>query len=147
MIKKEFRYTVNEFSTQLFEMNSILKIILLWRNPFNVLFKTNHFFRKSPWKSWAWTVWLRGYVETNHFFLTICSVAKPEVVSHVDAACGVGNSVKAYTALFYQAKIQSGETILILDAYSVWKSFPFKNVIRLYFQKYDSFWRYCYRNR
>ena len=44
---------------------------------------------------------------------------KPENVSHVDAACAIGDSIKAYTALFYQAKIQSGETILIMDACSV----------------------------
>ena len=52
-------------------------------------------------------------------FPPLHSVRKPENVSHVDAACAIGDSIKAYTALFYQAKIQSGETILIMDACSV----------------------------
>lgn len=45
-------------------------------------------------------------------------VKKPDKVSHVDAASGIGDSVKAYTALFYQAKIASGESVLITDACS-----------------------------
>ena len=40
-------------------------------------------------------------------------------MSHVDAACGIGDSIKAYTALFYQSKIASGETVLIADACTV----------------------------
>ena len=52
-------------------------------------------------------------------------------MSHVDASSGIGDSVKAYTALFYQAKIQSGETVLILDACTVSfrSSFPFVGFI------------------
>ena len=37
----------------------------------------------------------------------------------MDAACGIGDAIKAYTALFYQAKIASGETVLITGACTV----------------------------
>ena len=47
------------------------------------------------------------------------SVKKSDKVSHVDAASGIGDSLKAYSALFYQAKIASGENVLITDACSV----------------------------
>eukprot|EP00111_Clytia_hemisphaerica_P003242 TCONS_00009249-protein len=53
-----------------------------------------------------------NYCRISHYDI----VKKAENVSHVDACSGIGDSVKAYTALFYQAKIQSGETLLILDA-------------------------------
>ncbi|XP_004209592.2 quinone oxidoreductase-like protein 1 isoform X1 [Hydra vulgaris] len=43
-------------------------------------------------------------------------VQKPESVSHLDASCSIGDGVKAYTALFYQAKLLSNETILIFGA-------------------------------
>lgn len=43
-------------------------------------------------------------------------VVKPENVTHLNAACGVGDALKAYTALFYQARIVSGETIVIASA-------------------------------
>jgi len=49
----------------------------------------------------------------------ISSVRKSDKVSHVDAACGIGDAIKAYTALFYQAKVASGETVLIADACTV----------------------------
>lgn len=51
------------------------------------------------------------------FFIIL--VLKPDKVSHVDAACGIGDAVKAYTGLFYQAKVSSGETIVIADAATV----------------------------
>ena len=42
LIEKEFQYTVEVFSAQLFGMNNILKIIVLWQNPFNVFFQKSH---------------------------------------------------------------------------------------------------------
>ena len=46
LIEKEFRYTVEEFSAQLFEMNNILKKIL-WQNPFKA-FKKGGVFASYP---------------------------------------------------------------------------------------------------
>lgn len=43
---------------------------------------------------------------------------KPDKVSHVDAACCIGDAVKAYTAFLYQAKITSGETVVVTGAAS-----------------------------
>lgn len=42
-------------------------------------------------------------------------VKKPERLSFEQAAAGIGDSVKAYTALFYQARVCSGDTVLIID--------------------------------
>lgn len=47
---------------------------------------------------------------------------KPDKVSHVDAACCIGDAVKAYTAFLYQAKITSGETVVVTGAASVRKN-------------------------
>jgi len=43
-------------------------------------------------------------------------VLKPDIVTHLNAACAIGDALKAYTALFYQAKVVSGETIAIASA-------------------------------
>lgn len=43
---------------------------------------------------------------------------KPEKVDHIDAAGCIGDVVKAYTALHYQARVCSGETVLILNGAS-----------------------------
>ncbi|KAL5009818.1 hypothetical protein ScPMuIL_012123 [Solemya velum] len=42
-------------------------------------------------------------------------VKKPETLSFEEAAAGIGELVKAYTALFYQGHVCSGDTILVLD--------------------------------
>lgn len=42
-------------------------------------------------------------------------VKKPERLSFEETAAAIGDSVKAYTALFYQAKVCSGDTVLIID--------------------------------
>ena len=42
-------------------------------------------------------------------------VKKPDRLSFEQAAAGIGDSVKAYTALFYQARVCSGDTVLIID--------------------------------
>ncbi len=54
--------------------------------------------------------------ECNIFEL---SVKKPDAVTHVDAAAVIGDAVKAFTALYYLAKVSTGETILICNATSV----------------------------
>ena len=46
---------------------------------------------------------------------------KPEKVDHIDAAGCIGDVVKAYTALHYQGRVCSGETVLILNGASVSK--------------------------
>lgn len=46
-------------------------------------------------------------------------VQKPEKVDHIDAAGCIGDVIKAYTALHYQARVCSGETVLILNGASV----------------------------
>ena len=51
------------------------------------------------------------------FFLPLAR--KPEKVDHIDAAGCIGDVVKAYTALHYQARVCSGETVLILNGASV----------------------------
>lgn len=43
---------------------------------------------------------------------------KPEKVDHIDAAGCIGDVVKAYTALHYQGRVCSGETVLILNGAS-----------------------------
>lgn len=43
---------------------------------------------------------------------------KPEKVDHIDAAGCIGDVVKAYTALHYQARVCGGETILIFNGAS-----------------------------
>ncbi|EDO38566.1 predicted protein [Nematostella vectensis] len=45
-------------------------------------------------------------------------VSKPEKVGHVDAAACIGDGIKAYTGLFYQAHVCGGETVLIMDGAS-----------------------------
>ncbi|XP_052810186.1 quinone oxidoreductase-like protein 1 [Mya arenaria] len=45
-------------------------------------------------------------------------VSKPRMLSHVDAAGGIGDCVRAYSALHYQARICAGDTVLILDGAS-----------------------------
>lgn len=42
-------------------------------------------------------------------------VKKPAKVSFTDAACCIGDGVKAYTALHYKANICGGETVLVLN--------------------------------
>lgn len=56
------------------------------------------------------------------FFLPLAR--KPEKVDHIDAAGCIGDVVKAYTALHYQARVCSGETVLILNGASV-STIPF----------------------
>lgn len=43
---------------------------------------------------------------------------KPEKVDHIDVAGCIGDVVKAYTALYYQARVCGGETILIFNGAS-----------------------------
>lgn len=45
-------------------------------------------------------------------------VLKPDDVSFVDAAACIGDAVKAYTALHYLGKLNSGDTVLIVDGAS-----------------------------
>ncbi|XP_060608471.1 quinone oxidoreductase-like protein 1 [Ruditapes philippinarum] len=45
-------------------------------------------------------------------------VKKPRMLSYVDAAGGIGDCVKAYTALHYQARICAGDTVLVIDGAS-----------------------------
>ncbi|XP_049838666.1 quinone oxidoreductase-like protein 1 [Schistocerca gregaria] len=45
-------------------------------------------------------------------------VLKPDDVSFVDAAACIGDAVKAYTALHYLGKLNSGDTVLIIDGAS-----------------------------
>ncbi|XP_041351405.1 quinone oxidoreductase-like protein 1 [Gigantopelta aegis] len=42
-------------------------------------------------------------------------VKKPEHVEFVDAAATIGDCVRAYTALHYQAQVCAGDTLLVLD--------------------------------
>ncbi|PVD28102.1 hypothetical protein C0Q70_10684 [Pomacea canaliculata] len=42
-------------------------------------------------------------------------VRKPSQVSHEEAAAIVGDAVRAYTALYYHARVCAGDTVLILD--------------------------------
>ena len=44
---------------------------------------------------------------------------KPSKVNFADAACCVGDGIKAYTALHYQANICGGETVLVMNGASV----------------------------
>lgn len=49
------------------------------------------------------------------------SVRKPEKIDHIDAAGCIGDVVRAYTALHYQARVCGGETVLIFNGASVSK--------------------------
>lgn len=42
-------------------------------------------------------------------------VKKPSKVNFADAACCVGDGIKAYTALYYKANICGGETVLVMN--------------------------------
>lgn len=42
-------------------------------------------------------------------------VRKPDRLSYAEAAVGVGDLVRAYTALHYQARVCGGDTVLIMD--------------------------------
>ena len=44
---------------------------------------------------------------------------KPEKVDHIDAAGCIGDVIRAYTALHYQARVCGGETILVVNGASV----------------------------
>ena len=44
---------------------------------------------------------------------------KPSKVNFADAACCVGDGVKAYTALHYKANLCGGETVLVMNGASV----------------------------
>ena len=44
---------------------------------------------------------------------------KPSKVNFADAACCVGDGIKAYTALHYQANVCGGETVLVMNGASV----------------------------
>lgn len=57
----------------------------------------------------------------------LCSARKPEKVDHIDAAGCIGDVVRAYTALYYQARVCGGETILIFNGASV--SILYKGVV------------------
>ncbi|KAL3883378.1 hypothetical protein ACJMK2_029650 [Sinanodonta woodiana] len=50
-------------------------------------------------------------------------VKKPPMLSHEAAAAGIGDCMKAYTALHYQAKVCGGDTVLVIDGAT-----PFGNV-------------------
>lgn len=45
-------------------------------------------------------------------------VRKPEKIDHIDAAGCIGDVVRAYTALHYQARVCGGETVLIFNGAS-----------------------------
>ncbi|PSN33621.1 Quinone oxidoreductase-like protein 1 [Blattella germanica] len=45
-------------------------------------------------------------------------VIKPNEVSFVDAAGCIGDAVKAYTALYYLGRLNSGDTVLVVDGAS-----------------------------
>lgn len=42
-------------------------------------------------------------------------VRKPDRMGFAEAAAGIGDSVKAYTALHYQARVCGGDTVLVMD--------------------------------
>lgn len=54
------------------------------------------------------------YVVLNEFDV----VKKPERISFVDAAGCIGDALKAYTALHYLGRLNSGDTVLVLDGAS-----------------------------
>lgn len=45
-------------------------------------------------------------------------VKKPRMLSYNEAAGGIGDCVRAYTALHYQARICAGDTVLVIDGAS-----------------------------
>ncbi|XP_062619094.1 quinone oxidoreductase-like protein 1 [Saccostrea cucullata] len=45
-------------------------------------------------------------------------VKKPERLSYEEAVAGIGDCLKAYTALYYHAHVCSGDTVLIIDGAS-----------------------------
>lgn len=45
-------------------------------------------------------------------------VKKPRMLNFEDAAAGIGDCVRAYTALHYQAQVCAGDTVLVLDGAS-----------------------------
>ena len=58
-------------------------------------------------------------------FILFPIVKKPSKVNFADAACCVGDGVKAYTALHYKASISGGETVLVMNGASVCEVLPF----------------------
>ena len=54
---------------------------------------------------------------------------KPSNVEHVDAVSVLSDAMKAYTSLYYLAKIQSGDTILLFNADSVSFLSLFRNLL------------------
>lgn len=54
-----------------------------------------------------------------HFYPNLHLARKPEKVDHIDVAGCIGDVIKAYTALYYQARVCGGETILIFNGASV----------------------------
>ena len=62
LIEKEFRYTVEEFSAQLFEMNNIIKIFFLWQNLFKLTFLLRKLFLIRKLKFW-------GAISDNIFYI------------------------------------------------------------------------------
>ena len=49
-------------------------------------------------------------------------------MKYADAVCVLADAVKAYTALYYLARIQSGDTILLFNADSVSLSIYMKSL-------------------
>lgn len=54
--------------------------------------------------------------------ITLCDcltpVKKPDRLSYEAAVAGIGDCLKAYTALYYQAHVCGGDTVLIIDGAS-----------------------------
>ena len=54
------------------------------------------------------------------WLISSCNIAvkKPRMLNFEDAAAGIGDCVRAYTALHYQAQVCAGDTVLVLDGAS-----------------------------
>ena len=53
---------------------------------------------------------------------SVYTVKLPETVSYPLAAAAIGDGLRAYTALHYQARLCAGETVLMLEGATSWGS-------------------------
>lgn len=55
------------------------------------------------------------FIPKSNLVCSILPVKKPRMLGHNEAAAGIGDCVRAYTALHYQARICAGDTVLVID--------------------------------
>lgn len=57
----------------------------------------------------------QNFANVWKLFSALFSVKKPDRLSYEEAVAGIGDCLKAYTAMYYQAHVCGGDTVLVID--------------------------------